>query len=107
MGRAMLPRAIKKCERPECENTFVVKIGSKYEKRFCSSRCAALCNGHKPRRRKKRVQRAKTTVSRFVPESYTLRDLQDLPVNFASGSGGKFAEICNAILAGKCGFVGF
>ncbi len=107
MGRAMLPRALKKCEREGCENVFVVKLGSKYGKRFCSSRCAALANANKPRKRRKKSSRVKPVIVTYKNESFTLKDLQDLPVNFASGSGGKFAEVCNAILSGKYCFVGF
>ena len=106
MGRKMLPRVLKKCERKGCENTFIVKVGATYQKRYCSSRCAAIANSGKREKRSSRKFRLGCGTTTYVRDAYTLKDLQELPVNFASGSGGKFADVCNAILAGKFSFVG-
>ena len=104
MPRKKLPRSLKRCEREGCNNTFIVKVGGKYQQRFCSPSCAALANSknRKPRRRKSRNISLRRDE---VKSTYSLTDLQEMPVNFISNNGGKFAEICNRILEGEYQFV--
>ncbi len=104
MPRQKLPRALKKCEREGCNNTFIIKVGARYQQRFCCPACAAMSSNKRRRSRKRAAKQ--TPVKRMKKkDTYTVSDLQELPVNF-SASGGKFAEICNAILKGKLEFIG-
>lgn len=106
MSRTKLPRAIKKCERDGCENTFITRVGAKYQQRYCSSRCAAL---DKPNnrmfkvhyRKPKREYVNKQERSRVV----NIHQLQNCPINFDSRDG-KFVRLCNDILQGKLRFAG-
>jgi len=106
MARKKLPTIIKKCEREGCENTFEVKVGAKYQKKYCSPRCAAIATreARKHRRRKRRYPVAKEREA--VKKVFSIIDLQNFPVNFDESDGGKFAEICNGILNGELTLVG-
>ena len=106
MARKKLPTIIKKCEREGCENTFEVKVGAKYQKKYCSPRCAALATreARKHRRRKRKFPKNnKTEPKKLV---FSISDLQNFPVSFDDPDGGKFAEICNGILNGELTLVG-
>ncbi len=105
MPRKRLPRALKKCEREGCENTFVIKVGAKYVPKYCSSKCAALATRDA---RKKRVRRRKSNYNAPKPRethAMSLSQIQNYPVNF-SDDGGKFVEILNKILSGEVSYVG-
>jgi len=99
MARKKLPLELRVCAREGCNNTFYVKVGAKYQKKYCSPRCAALATQdarkNKPRRRKRKKQNPK-----FGKRVYSISELQNLPINIGH-SGGKFAEACNAILRGE------
>lgn len=106
MSRVKLPRAMKKCERDGCENTFIIRVGGKYQQRYCCSRCAALD--------KKNTRRYRTHYRKpkeeYVPRNertkvVNIAQLQNCPVNFDSNDG-KFVKLCNDILSGKLRFMG-
>ncbi|MBN1755475.1 hypothetical protein JW877_04590 [bacterium] len=106
MARKKLPRAMKKCEREGCENTFIVRVGAKYQQKYCCSKCAALATSHLREgkvhyRQPKNVDIEPTKKFRII----NIQQLQNSPVNFDS-SGGKFAKLCNEILKGKSKFLG-
>lgn len=100
MGRKRLSIITKKCERAGCNNTFQVKEGAKYQRRYCSQRCAALASAGQ---RKQRRRRMKTKGFQITWErvAFTIADLQNAIVNLGEADGGKFADMCNAILRGE------
>ena len=105
MPRKKLPRALKKCERDGCENTFIIKVGAKYVPKYCCSRCAALATRDS---RKRRIRRHKTDYVAPNPEktrAMSLSQIQNYPVDF-SGDGGKLAKMLNSILAGEVTYLG-
>ncbi|HHS51221.1 MAG TPA: hypothetical protein ENN07_08920 [candidate division Zixibacteria bacterium] len=105
MPRKKLPRALKKCEREGCENTFIIKVGAKYSPKYCSSRCAALDTRDA---RKRRVRRHKSDYNAPNPKetrAVSLSQIQNYPVNF-SDDGGKFVKMLNKILAGEVSYLG-
>ncbi len=106
MARRKLPTMVVKCARPGCENTFEVKVGAKYQKKYCSPRCAALATreARKHRRRKRKFPKAQGREP--VKTVFSIADLQNFPVNFDESDGGRFAEICNGILKGELVLVG-
>ena len=106
MARRKLPISTRECAREGCTNTFEVKIGAKYQKLYCSPRCAALATreSRKHRRRKRRYPIAQNREE--IKKVFSIIDLQNFPVNFDEGDGGKFAEICNGILNGDLTLVG-
>ena len=106
MPRKRLKRVLKECEREGCHNTFYVKVGAKYQKRYCSSRCAALATAKSRKRRKPRRIRGPVDRLSKEPMSITLSELQELPVNFDDPEGGKFAEMLLKILRGELVLIG-
>lgn len=105
MPRKKLPRALKKCEREGCENTFIIKVGAKYVPKYCSSRCAAIATQSS---RKKRVRRHKSNFNMKRPKktnAVSISQIQNYPVNF-SDDGGKFVKILNKILSGEVTYLG-
>ncbi len=106
MARKKLPIEKRKCARHGCNNTFEVKVGAKYQKKYCSPKCAALATreARKHRRRKRKYPVASQREA--VKKVFSIIDLQNSPVNFDEADGGKFAEICNGILNGELTFVG-
>ncbi len=105
MPRKKLPRALKKCERDGCENTFIIKVGAKYVPKYCSSRCAAIATQQS---RKRRVRRRKNDYVAPRPKrnkAVSLSQIQNYPVNF-SDDGGKFVKMLNRILAGEVIYLG-
>ncbi len=106
MARKKLPIEKRKCAREGCENTFEVKVGAKYQKKYCSPRCAAIATRearkHRRRKRKYPVASERETVKKV----FSIIDLQNFPVDFNENSGGRFAEICNGILNGELTLVG-
>jgi hypothetical protein len=106
MARKKLPSSHKKCARPGCENEFEVKVGAKYQKIYCSPRCAALATRearkHRTRKRKYQISNERERAKMV----FSLIDLQNFPVNFDEADGGRFAEICNGILNGELTLVG-
>ncbi len=105
MPRSKLPRALKKCERDGCENTFIIKVGAKYIPKYCSSRCAAIATQQS---RKRRVRRHKSDYQSPRPRkdcAMSLSQIQNYPVNF-SDDGGKFVKILNRILSGEVTYLG-
>jgi len=105
MPRKKLPRALKKCEREGCENTFIIKVGAKYVPKYCSSRCAALAT-QKSRRNK--VRRRKNNYTPPRPKEISvmsLSQIQNYPVDF-SNDGGKFVKLLNKILSGEVSYLG-
>mgnify|MGYP005641274459 CR=1 FL=1 len=101
-----LPIEIRECEREGCENTFEVKVGAKYQKRYCSPRCAALATREARKHRRRKRKFPKNDKRKLEKKVYSISDLQNYPVNFDDPDGGKFAEICNAILNGEYTLVG-
>lgn len=99
MGRKRLPIIVKKCERQGCNNTFKVRDGAKYQKHYCCPRCAALATAElrKYRRRKKKNEILQVTWEQLA---LTVADLQNAVVSLGEKDGGKFADMCNAILRG-------
>lgn len=105
MPRRKLPRALKKCEREGCDNTFLVKVGAKYVPKYCSSRCAAIATQSS---RQKRVRQHKNNFALNRPEktgAVSIAQIQNYPVNF-SDDGGKFVKILNRILSGEVTYLG-
>jgi len=105
MPRKKLPRALKKCEREGCENTFIIKVGAKYIPKYCSSRCAAIATRDA---RNRRVRRHKSDFSPprpSKPRAISLSQIQNFPVNFAD-DGGKLVKMLNSILSGDVSYVG-
>lgn len=106
MARKKLPRGIKVCEREGCNNTFIVKIGAKYQQRYCSSQCAAYATAS-TRKGKVHYRHPKKSYLQ-QPKKHkviNITQLQNCPVNYDS-DGGKFAKMCNDILNGKSKFIG-
>lgn len=105
MGRQRLERTYIVCKSPECSNIIEVKVGSKYQKQFCCSRCANTVNKTKSKRRQRRVTYKKVPWSAVKEQVVTPNMLQSLPVG-GSDTGGKFAKLCNDILRGEVIFTG-
>jgi hypothetical protein len=105
MPRRKLQRALKKCEREGCKNTFIVKVGAKYIPKYCSSRCAAIAT------KETRCHRVRHRKSDFVPmrpkltNAMSLVEIQKFPVSF-SDDGGKLVKMLNRILSGEVAYLG-
>ncbi|MCD6098226.1 hypothetical protein J7K18_04955 [bacterium] len=104
MARKKLPLELRVCAREGCNNTFYVKVGAKYQKKYCSPRCAALAT-QSARKNKIRRRKSKVREQKLKKRVYSISELQNLPVNLGH-SGGKFAEVCNAILRGEAILIG-
>lgn len=106
MARRKLPTEIRECSREGCENTFEVKVGAKYQKRYCSPRCAALATreARKHRKRKRKYPISNKREQKKIV--FSIVDLQNYPISFDDSDGGRFAEICNGILNGDLTLVG-
>lgn len=63
MGRIKLPRIQRECGRDSCHNTFEVALGAKYQKRYCSPKCAAIATKEARRHRHR-----KRTVKELSPK---------------------------------------
>jgi len=106
MGRKKLPVVIRKCAREGCENTFEVKLGAKYQKKYCSPRCAALATREARKKRRRKRKFPKNVEVEKKKTVYSISDLQNFPISFDDPDGGRFAEICNGILNGEYVLVG-
>jgi len=106
MARKKLPIIKKKCSREECDNEFEVKVGAKYQKRYCCPRCAALATREARKHRRRRRKFPEKEKAEPVKTVFSISDLQNFPVNFDADDGGKFADICNGILNGELTLVG-
>jgi hypothetical protein len=102
-----MPRALKKCEREGCENTFIVTIGAQYVPKYCCSRCAALATVDQRKRRSVRNVKISEPVSIPRSRSITLEQLQNFPINYDDLSGGKFAKLVDGILNGDLQLIGY
>ena len=107
--RPRLPRVKKECAREGCHNTFEVKLGSKsrYQRKYCSQRCAALATRKSRERRRRKRKYPVGVESNWVRKRiFSIVDLQNCPVNLGFSDGGRFAEICEEILEGKSILIG-
>jgi hypothetical protein len=107
MPRKKLPRALKKCEREGCENTFVVTIGAQYVPKYCCSRCAALATVDQRKKRSARNPKYGDPVAIPRTRSITLEQLQNFPINYDDLTGGKFARLVEGILSGNLQLIGY
>ena len=105
MGRIRYERRAVACARPGCTDTVEVKVGAAYQPQYCSSKCANAANGARAERR---ARRRPVEAPEHEPAVYAMTpsDLQNFPVSLDSGSGGRFATLCNKILSGEIVFLG-
>ena len=106
MARRRLPTTMRECARPGCKKQFEVKVGAKYQKRYCSPKCAALATREARKHRKRKRKYPVAMEMERIQRVFSITDIQNFPVNFDEDDGGRFAEICNGILNGELSLVG-
>ena len=104
MGRQRLERTYTVCKSPGCGAVVEIKVGSHYQKQFCSSRCANLFNKSKTKHRTRRATYKKVPWAPITDMVVTPSMLQSQPVGLDTG--GKFAKLCKSILRGEIVFTG-